>query len=90
LVKIDTEGHELAVLYGAVDTIQRNIVKAFQIEFNEMNIVSETSFAKIKKQLPGYSWYRLLPGGMIPMDNEPILLQELYAFQNLAAIRNTD
>ncbi|MDR2668339.1 MAG: FkbM family methyltransferase [Desulfovibrio sp.] len=88
LVKIDTEGHELAVLNGAIESIHRRIIQAFQIEFNEMNIIAGTSFYKLKRALPGYSWYRLLPDGMIPIDNESILLQELYAFQNLVAILN--
>jgi FkbM family methyltransferase len=86
LVKIDTEGHELAVLNGAVESIRRKIIKAFQIEFNEMNIIAGTSFYKLKRALPGYSWYRLLPDGMVPIDNEPLMLQELYAFQNLVAL----
>jgi FkbM family methyltransferase len=86
IVKIDTEGHELAVLNGAVESIRRKIIKAFQIGFNEMNIIAGTTFYKLKRTLPGYSWYRLLPDGMIPIDNESILLQELYGFQNLAAI----
>jgi FkbM family methyltransferase len=88
LVKIDTEGHELAVLHGAAESIQRKIIKAFQIEFNEMNIIAGTSFYKLKQALPGYSWYRLLPDGMVPIDGEPIVLQEIYAFQNLVAILN--
>ncbi|MDR2604398.1 MAG: CCDC90 family protein [Desulfovibrio sp.] len=43
---------------------------------------------KLKRALPGYSWYRLLPDGMIPIDNESIVLQEVYGFQNLVAILN--
>jgi FkbM family methyltransferase len=90
LVKIDTEGHELAVLHGAAESIQRKIIKAFQIEFNEMNIIAGTSFYKLKQALPGYSWYRLLRDGMVSIDGESIVLQEIYAFQNLVAILNHD
>ncbi|MDR3362964.1 MAG: FkbM family methyltransferase [Desulfovibrio sp.] len=88
LVKIDTEGHELSVLCGASESIRKKIIKAFQIEFNEMNIIANSSFSMLKKLLPNYSWYRLLPDGMVALDDEPIVLQEIYAFQNLAAILN--
>jgi FkbM family methyltransferase len=86
LVRITTGGHALAVLNGAVESIHKKMIKAFQIEFNEKNSIGGISFYRLKQALPGYSWYRLLSNGMVPIDGEPSVLQEIYAFQNLAAM----
>ena len=39
-IKIDVEGHELAVLQGAVNMINQNRIKVIQFEFNVANILS--------------------------------------------------
>ena len=44
LLKIDTEGHEFAVLQGAAGTLAAGIVRCVHLEFNEMNAVSGVFF----------------------------------------------
>lgn len=44
LLKIDTEGHELAVLQGAQQAITAGQIDIIQFEFNEMNIASRVFF----------------------------------------------
>ncbi|GAA3925779.1 FkbM family methyltransferase [Chitinophaga oryziterrae] len=87
LLKIDTEGHELNVLKGAKDTIERGLVNVVQIEFNEMNVISRTFFRDIIDALPGYDFYRLLPDGLLPLGAYKILDFEIFAFQNIVAIK---
>ncbi|MBN8837941.1 MAG: FkbM family methyltransferase [Sphingobacteriia bacterium] len=88
LLKIDTEGNELSVLQGAQQAIEKGMIQFIQIEFNEMNIVSKTFMKDIFKILPGYKFYRLLPTGLLPLkDLQPVLL-EIFAFQNIIAIKN--
>ena len=43
LLKIDVEGHELAVLRGAVKTLERGIIKLVQFEFGGTNLDSRTA-----------------------------------------------
>jgi FkbM family methyltransferase len=90
-LKIDTEGHELAVLKGAKEALSNGIIKMIQFEFNDMNIVSRTFFQDFKEVLKGYSLHRMLPDGLVPM--KPYLggrrvHYELFAYQNIVAIRD--
>ena len=58
------------------------------LEFNEMNIFSNTTFNDIKKII-GHKFkaYRLLPGGnLLPLENTSPLFTELYAYQNIVFI----
>lgn len=87
LLKIDTEGHELNVLKGAGLTIAKGMVDVIQIEFNEMNVISRTFFRDIIDILPGYDFYRLLPDGLLPLGAYKILDFEIFAFQNIVAIK---
>ena len=87
LIKIDTEGNELEVLKGSQLLIQRNQVAIFQIEFNEMNVISRVFMRDIQAILSEYSAFRLLPRGAIRIAQEP-LRKELFAFQNIVFIHN--
>ncbi|WP_292463386.1 FkbM family methyltransferase [Methanolobus sp.] len=87
LLKIDTEGHEKAVLLGALKTIKKYNVKYIHFEFNEMNVVSKTTFYEFTKILEGYRLFRLLPCGLIPLDPYVPILCELYGYQNILAIK---
>lgn len=87
LLKIDTEGHELPVLKGARQCIAGGSVKAIQIEFNEMNVISRTFFKDIIDLLPGYHFYRLLPDGLQPLGKYHPAHYEIFSFQNIVAIR---
>ena len=83
LLKIDTEGHELEVLRGAQKSLSDSQIDLIQIEFNEMNIVSRVFFHDFKKILSDYKAYRLLPSGVISLDEISPLKTELFAFQNI-------
>ena len=84
-VKIDTEGNELAVLNGADNIFAKCSIKCIHVEFNEMNVVSRCFFKDFRKKLNDYNIYRLLPKGMILLDDSPFFT-ELFAYQNIIAI----
>ncbi len=86
LIKIDTEGHELAVLRGGEHLIKSLRVAVFQIEFNEMNIFSKTFVRDLEVALPGYRVYRMLPRGLCEMSRS-LHCREIFAFQNLVFVR---
>lgn len=86
LLKVDTEGHELEVLKGCVESIARNIIDVIHFEFNEMNVIGRVFFRDFCEILPNYDFYRLLPNGPILIKYNP-LRTELFAFQNIIAVR---
>jgi FkbM family methyltransferase len=87
LLKIDTEGNELAVLSGLGDLLRPEFVRAIQFEFNEMNIVSRVFFRDFWDRLsPRYSLYRLVRNGAIPIRSYSPLQCELFGFQNIVAV----
>jgi len=84
-LKIDTEGHELFVLEGAKNLIKNNAIKCIHFEFNEMNVISKVHMRDFISLLADYELYRLLPRGMIKIDDCPVL-SEIYAYQNIIAV----
>lgn len=91
LLKIDTEGHEFAVLQGAAETLRAGIVRCVHIEFNEMNAVSGVFFKQFFDLLsPRYALYRLLPTSMLEITRYTPLYHEVFAFQNIVAFRRDD
>ncbi len=87
-LKIDIEGHELAALQGAKKWIDSQKIAIMQIEFGETNIASRTFFRDIRSLLAAHSrLYRLLPKGVLEMNFGNEYLHELFAFQNLVAVR---
>lgn len=66
-LKIDVEGHELAVLHGAQATLQRGMVRALAFEFGSGQINSRTFFHDFWDLLHPleYRLYRILPGGRV-------------------------
>lgn len=87
LLKIDTEGNELNVLNGFIHYINAGKVDAIHFEFNEMNVASRSFFRDFWSLLEGYDFYRLLPSGMLPIERYSPLLCELFAYQNIVALR---
>jgi len=85
-LKIDTEGHELAVLQGARQLLESGRIECIQLEFNELNVISRVFFRDFRKQLPGFDFYRLLPSGLLPLSDKP-LQTELFGYQNILAVR---
>lgn len=63
-LKIDTEGHELAVLQGARGMISSGRIDRIQFEFGECHLDSRVFFRDIHRFLgDGYRIHRILPGG---------------------------
>lgn len=87
LLKVDTEGNELNVLKGARQAIEEGLVNVIQVEFNEMNVISRTFFKDFIDLLPGYDFYRMLPDGLMPLGEYNVAAFEIFAFQNIVAIR---
>ena len=87
LLKIDTEGHEFAVLIGANDSIEKGLISAIHFEFNEMNVISRVFFRDFANFLKDFDLYRMLPDGLVRLESYPPVIAELFAFQNIVAIR---
>jgi FkbM family methyltransferase len=87
LLKLDTEGNELSVLRGAQQALDLHQIDIIQFEFNEMNLVSRVLFSDYYDVLEGFSFYRMLPDGLVPLGAYAPLLSEIFAFQNIVAIR---
>lgn len=86
LLKIDAEGNELAVLHGAQHLIANDKVQIVQFEFNETHAYSHVLFKDFYDALPGYSFYRLLPEGLLPLGPYKPLTHEVFGFQNIVAV----
>ena len=87
LLKIDTEGNEYNVLLGIKSYLKVKKIKAIHFEFNEMNIISKSSFKNFWDLLADYNFYRILPGGgLLPIHNYKPIMTEIYAFQNIVAL----
>jgi FkbM family methyltransferase len=84
-MKIDTEGNELDVLGGAKRLLGERAIGCIHFEFNEMHMISRAYFRDFRKVLGDYSLYRLLPRGLLPLDDTPVLT-EIFAYQNIIAI----
>lgn len=90
LLKIDTEGNELNCLLGAKNLLARGAIHALSFEFNEMNAVSHATFKDFWDLLDGYDLARLLPGGrLLPIIDYSPLYCEIYAYQNIVAVKRT-
>ena len=85
-LKIDVEGHELAVIQGAKNAIKNGNIKVIQYEFNHPNIESKAFMRDFRDQLKGYNFYRMLEQGALPIHDHPIF-QEIFGYQNIIAIR---
>jgi FkbM family methyltransferase len=86
LLKVDTEGHEIYALRGALRLIQRGAIDMIQFEFDRMNTYSRTFFKDFYDLLPMYDFYRLLPQSVLPLGPYEPVFCELFAYQNILAI----
>lgn len=87
LLKIDTEGHEYAVLQGAEPMIRDGRIDVIHFEFNEMNVISRRFFKDFWDFLPEYDFFRLLPGEVLPLKQYVPSHCEIFAFQNIVCTR---
>jgi hypothetical protein len=74
-------------LKGAKQLLQNKRIRMIMFEFNSMNIASHASYTSFEKLLEGYDLYRLMPNDFYPLQGENFLFKEIFAFQNLLAIR---
>lgn len=88
LLKIDTEGSELDVLRGAQRLLENKAIDLIQFEFNNMNVISHVFFRDFLSFLKGYKMYRMLPDGLVRIEQNPTFLSEIFAYQNIVAIRD--
>lgn len=88
ILKIDAEGNEFEVLKGAQKTIAEKRIEIIHFEFNEMNIISRNYFRDFSKLLDGYIFYRMLPNELLRIEKYSPLYCEIFAYQNIVAIRN--
>lgn len=86
-MKIDTEWFEKEVILGWYKHIKN--IKIIQIEFNEMNVYSNT-FVKDFYNLLGdtFNFYRLLPNWLLPLAKYSTDL-EIFKFQNFVLINKS-
>ena len=87
LLKIDVEGNELKVLMGATELIKNNEIDVIHFEFNEMNVYSRVFFIDFYELLINYNFYRMLPDGLIFLGDYIPIYYEIFAYQNIVAIR---
>jgi FkbM family methyltransferase len=88
LLKIDTEGSEFDILQGASNLLSIQAIDLIQFEFNSMNVVRRVFFRDFHGLLRGFTFYRLMPDGLVSLQPDPPFLSEIFAFQNILAIRN--
>ena len=88
LLKLDVEGHELAVLHGAQRTLQAGGIDIVQFEFGGSNVDSRT-FVRDFFDLFGSSYliHRILRDGLVPIAYHE--LREVFTTTNYVAIRKT-
>ena len=87
LLKIDAEGNELNILMGATELIKNNKIDVIHFEFNEMNVYSRVFFRDFYELLVNYNFYRMLQDGLIFLGDYNPIYQEIFAYQNIVAIR---
>ncbi len=90
VLKIDTEGFELAVLQGAKRLLKQQKIRVIQFEFNEMNVYTRTFLKDFIEVIPGYVFFRLLPNGLFPLGPYRPVTHELFGFQNIVVLREGD
>lgn len=87
LLKIDVEGHELAVLKGANQMISEGRVRFIQFEFGGTSIDSRTFFRDFWHLLsPNYTLYRIVGNGLHRIDAYSEFL-EIFVTVNFLAER---
>ena len=87
LLKVDAEGHELAILRGARESIASGAIDVVQFEFNEMNVISRVFFRDFYDVLPGFSFYRMVVDGLAPLGEYAARTHEVFILHNVIAMR---
>lgn len=85
LLKLDVEGHELAVLRGAEQLLAGGHVERIQFEFGGTNIDARTYLRDFVEALPGYRLHRIVRDGIVPVAYSE--LSEIFTTTNFLAVR---
>ena len=86
-LKLDVEGHEVAVLRGAKSMLDRCAISMIQFEFGPANIYSRTYFYNFWSMLSDkYNLFRIVPGGVVPITHYGEHL-EIFLTTNYFAMR---
>lgn len=86
LLKLDVEGHELAVLRGAGDMLTSGAIRMIQWEMGGCNLDSRTSFQDFYYLLsPNYTLFRVVADGLAPIPQYREQL-EVFICANFVAI----
>lgn len=86
-LKLDVEGHELAVLRGARKMLETGSISIIQFEFGPANIYSRTFFFDFWTLLSGaYEIFRIIPAGIAPIRYYSEHL-EIFLTTNYLAVR---
>jgi hypothetical protein len=89
-IKIDVEGHEMAVLDGALKFIKKNHIKLIQIEFNWHNLLTKNTIYDYSAMLEGYVVTQLnLINGKLRIINPIDPLSNLYFLSNFIFIEKS-
>ena len=87
LLKIDTEGHDLAVLQGARRLVKDKVIDIIEFEFVPACIATKVNMVDFCELLNGYRICRLgLNGQLIDISPYDYRFREIYAMQHLIAI----
>lgn len=90
-MKVDVEGFEKFVLGGASDLIAARRIGIIQLEINEHNVISGFNIYALRKLLPGYAIFRLLPNGLAPVATKAqsyVAANDIPRYANLVAVRD--
>jgi FkbM family methyltransferase len=86
-LKIDAEGHDLAVLQGGADMLSRGDIRFIQFEFGGANIDSRSFLRDFVRLLEStHRLFRLLPNGMEPLRYHE--REEIFRTANYLAVPN--
>jgi FkbM family methyltransferase len=88
LLKIDVEGHELAVLKGACNMMNRDAIEVIQFEFGGTSLDSRSYFKDFFQLLsPKYRIHRILPHGLRELTSYSEKLEIFQSANYLAILR---
>ena len=87
MLKVDTEGNEMAVFQGGEKTIRSGAIDVIQFEFNEMNVISRTFFKDFFDFLPEYDFFRLTHQGALFIRKYVPCFCEIFAYQNIVCVK---
>jgi len=85
-LKIDVEGHELAVLRGAKEMLENARIRFIQFEFNSHNVYSRVFLRDFYVLLSGFEFYRIVQNGIDKLGPYNTA-NEIFVQQNILAVK---